>query len=511
MTQPLEGAEALVQPTSSNPLTAAESSFRRVVGNILSLLTSDVVNRATTFILYLFIGRYLGAYEFGQISLALALFHTARVLAVEGLKILITREVARDRSKTNHYLVNGTALAIITSLLSMAILMGFVRLMNYSADTAQVIFLMSFALVPYGLSAILEGTFQAWERMHLITAAHVPIHILKVTLAFIMLSQGYGLEPIMLMLLGTFVALAIIEWGLTLRFITRPKLRVVPREAIGMIRESGAFLGINGVLAVRSSLNIVLLSLMANETEAGLYNSAAQFILPMMLIFESVGLSIFPVMCKAYERGIKPLKRVSEYAIELLMALTLPLVVGLFLLSKEALLVVYGEGEFVLASTVLRIIVWSLLVQSLTQILGRTLWASKKETTSLGIVTANTVIWFISGLILISQFGLIGAGLNLLLAQIVDLFLHYIPISRVLFRISPLKLAWKPLIAVTIMGGYVLLVRASMNVFVVVFTAAVLYGAALLSLLIISAGGIEAAKTRYLGFWRRHQTPAEPA
>jgi len=85
-------------------------SVSRLVGNFTSLLTSEVVNRATTFVLYALIARYLGAYELGQLSLALTLFFMSQFIAGAGLKILITREVAKDRTKTGPYLFNGSAI-----------------------------------------------------------------------------------------------------------------------------------------------------------------------------------------------------------------------------------------------------------------------------------------------------------------------------------------------------------------------------------------------------------------
>src|SRR5919106_2172117 len=90
----------------------------RILANAISILAADAVNRGTTFVLYALVARYLGAFEFGQLSLALTLFYTFQVLAAAGLKTLVVREVARDKKKTNHYLVNGTVTIATTCLIS---------------------------------------------------------------------------------------------------------------------------------------------------------------------------------------------------------------------------------------------------------------------------------------------------------------------------------------------------------------------------------------------------------
>ena len=82
------------------------SNLRRVAANAASMLASDVINRATTFALYALVARSLGAFEFGQLSLALTLFYTFQILAVAGLKTLVTREVAKHRERTDELLVD---------------------------------------------------------------------------------------------------------------------------------------------------------------------------------------------------------------------------------------------------------------------------------------------------------------------------------------------------------------------------------------------------------------------
>ncbi len=62
------------------------SRFRTVLSNTVSLMASDVINRVSSFVIYALVGRYMGAFAFGQISLALSLFYTFQVFAVAGTK-----------------------------------------------------------------------------------------------------------------------------------------------------------------------------------------------------------------------------------------------------------------------------------------------------------------------------------------------------------------------------------------------------------------------------------------
>jgi O-antigen/teichoic acid export membrane protein len=478
------------------------NTARRFIYNVFSLLASDVVNRGTTFLLYLLIARYLGAYEFGQLSLAITLFHTFRVIAIVGFRTVITRTITANRELTPQYLVNGSVLAVISSSLSTALLVGFVYLMGYSASTTAVIILLSLALLPYSLTVVCEAVFQAWEQMHYIAYANAPTNILKVGAALVLLQQGYGLYSVVLVILASMIAVTCIEWGLMVWRITLPRARIDLRFSWALARSSAAFLGINSVLAIRSSLNIVLLSRLLTETEVGLYNAAVQFVVPMMLIHESIGLGIFPTLCRSFGSGVEALKQVTENTVEILLVIAIPLAVGLFFLADTGLSLLYSKSDFLQAVDVLRIIVWIMIARSFTQIMGRALWAAHQETASLQISTIDTLICLITGLILIDQFGLLGAGINLLFSEMVDVVLHYIPISRRLFKMSMGGLIWKPLVASCLMAAYLMLI-GQQDVFLTVFSAGALYLGVLLVIAVWSAGGTHHLKARYLEMWSK--------
>lgn len=474
----------------------AINRVRRLTGNFASLLTSEVVNRATTFVLYAIIARYLGAFELGQLSLALTLFFITQVLAGAGLRTLVTREVARDRTKTGRYLVNGSAVVVVCSLFSIAILVFFVRLLSYSPETASAILLLSLGVLPFSLSVLNKAVFQAWERMHYIVWANVPVHVAKVGLAFLLLRQGYGLFELVLLLLASYVTILVLEWWLLLRHIARPRLRIDRRFCTAMIRSTSTFLGINGIMAINASLDLLLLSRLTDEAQVGLYSVAVQLITPLIVIYESIVMSVLPEMCQRFATGIEGLKHISGYVLELLLAITLPAVVGFLFLAEPVLLFLYGNAEFLLASPTLRVLVWTLILRAFIHVLGRALVASLREQTTLYIVVLSTLLRLILGLIFISRLGLIGAAVAALLTVLVEFLLHYVSVSRLLFHIPVVRLAWRPAVASACMAVYLALV-GNRGVLVTAVSAGLLYAAALLILMVWSNGGPHQFKAKY--------------
>ncbi|MCB0194329.1 MAG: flippase [Anaerolineae bacterium] len=493
------GVEPPSDDNSQSP-NSGVNNLKTMVRNIGSILTSNVVNKGTSFVLYALVARYLGAFEFGQLSLSLTLFHIFQIFAVAGIKTFITREITGNKTLTNQYLVNAGATVLVFSAFTVGFAALFVRLMNYNSDTASVILLLSLGLFPYTLSQICEGIFQAWEKMQYIAYANVSTNIFTMVMAFLLLWQGYGLNHIVILIVVSNVILFVIEWELIRRYITKPRIKVSYHFSATMVRSAMPFLGIQGTNAIRSNLGVIVLSALASETEIGIYSAAVQLMVPFRLIFNNFVEGVFPTMCRKFETGVQSLQRISENLVELLIAIALPAAVGLYVLSESVILMLYGNESFLPAAQVLQIIVWLPLLDALKSIFGQVLWASKHEKVSLRISITNATLKVIGDIVLISQFGLLGAAYSSVLVTVVNFIQHYWQITKVLPEMTLGQRLWKPVLAVGCMAVY-LFWMPNQALFFAVVSGSILYGAVLSVVFIWSAGGLNQFKHQYMQLW----------
>jgi O-antigen/teichoic acid export membrane protein len=471
-------------------------SVRQISGNVFAILSSDVMNRVTSFVLYALVARHLGGREFGQLSLALTLFYAVQVFALSGVKTVIIREVATNPSQTGAYFINGCLLLTLSSSICIVLLCGFVRLMNYSPATAFFISVLSIGLIPYTLSAVCEAIFQAWQRMHYIAYVNVPVNVAKVGAAFLVLSANRGLTTVVLILVCSFVAVAAIEIWIALSHFPARDGCVDLRFAVATARSAVTFLGIDGTVAIMSTLNFLLLSKAATEIEVGLYNATTQVITPLLLVYQSVAQSIFPVMCRNVEPTYHSLKRIGEQTLELLLVMALPAMAGLFFMGDRVLLLLYRNPVFLQAFPALRIVAWLLIFQVFTSILGQVLVASHRERVTLRIVVVDTLCNLAIGWPLIRFFGVRGAAFALLLTRIVDCCQHYIPVSRLFSGIPLARIAWRPILAAACMAGYLAVVSARAGILTGIY-AGLIYSMILLFLTVWACGGYRQFRNRY--------------
>jgi O-antigen/teichoic acid export membrane protein len=372
--------------------------------------------------------------------------------------------------------------------------------MHYATATSLIILLLSVGLFPSAISAVCEGIFQAWEQMRYIAYVNVPVNIAKMAGAYFLLWRNQALYTVILVLLASFFAIAGIEVWILLRRFPPQRVSVSLSFSLATIRSAFTFLAIDKVVAIESSLNIILLSKLATETEVGLFSAATQLMVPLVLIYQSIAQSILPVMCRKVEPGFQALKRIAEHTMELLLALALPTIAGIFFLGQWLLSVLYKNPAFIHAVPALRITAWILITQVFTNVLGQVLLASHREKVTLKIAIVDVLVTLVAGWPLISRFGLRGAAMTLLLSRTVACIQHYVPVSRLLSGIPLVKIVWKPVVAASCMAAYLALAAGHGSILAGV-VATLIYSAALLALSILTCGGIRQFKARFAYAW----------
>ena len=477
----------------------SESLVQRFIRNLAAILTSDVLNRGTTFVIYILVARQLGTYAFGQMSLALTLFYSFQVVASFGMQTLVTREIAQDESSAAKYLANSLLLGLVTSVSATALLVGAVVALNYPAETRDLIMVTAIGLVPFTIGTICESVIRGLEKMHLIAIVQVPVNLLKVlaTVYLLFWTTGTVLQVVLIIVIARFLV------GVSLLIITAYQTgqwlpSLFDRSfAWSILRRSTTFVGIDAFTAWWTSLNIVLLSKLATESDVGLYNAAAQLMIPMAIFYQSVMFAAFPIMCRKYENTAKSMTRVTNRLVELLLIMAIPGTVGLLIVAEPALEFVYKGKDFVGAVDVIRLTAFILILKALTFTLGHVLLAGSREQTTLRILIVNLIVGFVLGWVLIYYFGLIGAAIAALLGRLVDAAQHYRPLKDVVARIEFGSIVWKPIIASLVMAGYLMFFR-DQYLPVLILSAIAVYFTVLIAFETWMVGGFHNLRERYL-------------
>lgn len=472
---------------------------RKLISNSLAMLVNRLAQSIATFVLSAAIARFLGAYELGQYLLAFSYYFIFVTLASQGLKTLFTRELARDPEEASTYLVSGTCLQLLFSLVAYLALVVVVLIMPYHHDTSMVCYLMGLAIVPFALSNITEAIFQAQEKMHLIAATTVPIYILRLILMLEAMHLKYGIAAVAVIFVVSEVLIFLLQWVIIIRFV-KPEWGIQRDFIRQTLREARTFFAIEGITVIGSRMEVVILSVLGSEALLGFYGAVVQLLQPFLIIANSVAIAIFPAMSRTVNQGKREQQKITENLIEILMLIALPFLVGILFTSEELLTLVYGSS-FAQAGLALKISAFALILLPFNRALSFLLVANGFERVNLREVMVTTPIGGFIGIVLISQFQLLGAAAMDLVTTVIASSQYIFASYRRLFALNLWRIFARPLLVSGLMVPlFVILNRSPLDFWVVLVIATTMYGVLVGLLGMFAMGG---ARLVYDKLWNR--------
>lgn len=451
------------------------SEKRKLTVNSIALLANRLTQGVATFILTAAIARTLGAESLGQYLLAINYYYIFVNLASQGFKTLFTRELARNPEITPVYLVSGSLLQLVFGLIGSMFMTGLVFLLPYGEQTSAICYVAAVMIIPFSLSNITEAIFQAQEKMHLIAFSTVPIYILRLLAIIGVIQLNYGVADVIWILVGSETLILIIQWLLLIK-IVKPNWQV-DREFIWQtIGTARTFFAMEGIGIIASRVDILILSLLSNETLVGIYGGICQLLQPYYIVSSSISLASFPSMSKAVAVGKEKQHQIVANTIETLLCLSLPFLVGIFFIGDRLLLLIYQDPSFAKEAIILHIVSMSLITGASSRVFSYLLIANGLEKLHLIEVIITTVIGNLVGIVLISQYQLLGAAwMNLSIGFINFVVMTYFVYSR-LFQLKLWQIVRRPLvISAAMLMVFVVLDKFHLDILMTIVAAVTAY------------------------------------
>jgi O-antigen/teichoic acid export membrane protein len=427
---------------------------RKLVGNSLSLLANQVTQNATSFVLSISIARIMGPYELGQYSLAFSYYFIFMTMSSQGLKTLLTRELAKFPEKVQTCLVSGSLLQFIFSSVGYLALVGLVALLPYRPATSIICYMVGAALIPYGISNVIEAIFQSQEKMHLIAVSTVPIYILRLIVMVVAMKLDAGINAVGLILVASEVLILCIEWILIYRLIGPIRWKIDWSFMWETAKSARTFLAIESFSVFKVRMQVLILSLLAGETIVGLYSAAVQLLQPFQLISLSLAVATLPTMTKSTGKDDGRVQRLAESVISVLLVVAMPMILIFTFMGGQTLIFVYRDINFANAGLPLIIASLTMIPLSFTRALSYVMIAYGYQRVNLRTVVINTVTGVILSIFLISGFGIIGAAVSSLIVELSGAAQFVYAVRARVFSIQ----AWNIFRAPLLSGGLMLAV-----------------------------------------------------
>lgn len=422
------------------------TTMKTVVKNTFVLMAAQTINRVMSFILIMYIARFLGDIGLGKYSFALAFSGLFVILSDLGLSILSTREVARNKHIAGKYLGTGAIIKFILSILAYVLIFITINLMDYPHDTTIVVYIIGLSVILNSLAQFLQSIFRAFEKMEY-EAISIIIQKIVVTGGGIsILILGYGLiELVLVVLFGSIINLLFSLFVMVTKF-AKPEFQTDWGFWKSTIKKALPFGLAIICTTIYFQIDTVMLSVMKGDAVVGWYNAAYKLIFALMFIPTALVNSIFPVFSRFHVSSKDSLRRAYDKSFKYLFIIGFPLAMGTTILAGRIILLIYGKG-FVHSVITLQILIWAALLMFLTYLLGNTLGAIDKQPLVLKVAMVNAGVNILLNLLLIPRFSYIGASIATVATEAIGFALLFYFTSKYIYKFSLYNYVFRPILA----------------------------------------------------------------
>jgi len=428
---------------------------RQILTNTALLAAARLVDRASRMLLAFFVARILHATGLGLYTAAIVYYELIAIAAETGSTTLLVREIGKDKSKTNSYLTHLCLIALVVSAVLAALFLGFLPLLRFSAEMASGLRVIALAVIPGVLKTILEGVFVAHQRMEFVTYTTFIAAIANTGLSLLLLFEGYGIVSLIVaFVIGQYVLMALYSYFIN-KYIARLRWKVDFSFLIQVGREVRTFAALAVLAGLFSRPEIIILSLVSTAAQVGFYSAALRVVNVWQLFPQIYMMNVFPVLSYTYLTGDPEVYRILDRSIKYLLALSLPLMVGIVVAADSILVVLYGPG-FQASVIPLRLLAVNIPLQAVSSVLWRVLVARGQQAFVLRALAANTLAELVGGYFLICRCASVGASIISPL-----IFVSYVVCLAVYARRSGARLrltalGWRFAVASLAMGALIL-------------------------------------------------------
>ncbi|WP_380677905.1 flippase [Salinigranum sp. GCM10025319] len=395
------------------------------------------------FLAVIVFSRELGASPLGIYYPFVALLGILSIPADLGIKSATEKRVSEGKNSSAYV---ATAISIKTPIIliiSAIIILGSGYVNRYLGASLAIPLVVGLIINQFGqLSlSILRGELRVGETA--IAEILQPLSWLAV--GYILYLEGFGVHGLVYGYI--FGGVLILIYG-SLKISTNIGIPTIDHAR--SLFEYGKYSVVSSVGGyVYSWLDIIILTFfvmdngLVTRSSIGAYENAWRLTLFALIIGRAIGTTVFPQFSRwDAEDARERIEKVIPTAALLSLAVVIPAFVGTAILSKELLSTLFGP-EFTVAWIALTILSAEKILQSIHGVIARPLQAIDRPDLAAYATAVAIVVNIVLNIVLISQFGIVGAAIATTVSFAVNTILHARFLSRFLNIYFPFReISW---------------------------------------------------------------------
>ncbi|MFZ4632100.1 MAG: flippase [Patescibacteria group bacterium] len=430
------------------------SLAKKIAHNTIIQIAGKVLSTFIGLFSLALITRYLGQSGFGEYTTITTFLTFFAVIADLGLTLITVQMISGENKDENKILNNLFSLRLISALFFIGLAPLTVIFFPYSTSVKIGVLITALAFIFPALNQVLIGLFQKKLNMDRSSLAEVISRV--VLLIGIVLSQklNFGLSGILISTVASGAVSFLLHYLFALKYAT-----VKFEFDLSLWKK---IISRSWPLALTIVLNLIylradtlILSLFRGPEIVGLYGAAYRIIDVLTSVpFMFAGL-ILPILSAAWlENNHDSFKNVLQRSFDFMAIIAIPLVIGAQLLAEPLMVFIAGK-DFIMAGSILKILIFSVAAIFLGTMFSHAVIAINKQKKMIIFYVFTSISSLLAYLLLIPRYSYLGAAAVTIYSEVLIAIFSAYCIFKYSSFFPKLGVFLKSLIASLVMGGFI--------------------------------------------------------
>jgi O-antigen/teichoic acid export membrane protein len=426
------------------------TTLNKIFQNVVRLAAGDFLAKGLSFFAFVYLARVLGAGSFGVLEFANATLLYFLLLADGGLEMWGTREAAKTEDVAG-LISRILPLRVLLAAVSFAVLFVLLPVFPHYPQLRTVLLLFGLTVFPQAIS--LKWLLVGKERMGRVASGLVLGQLIFAIAIIVFIHDPGRLLWVPLFRFAGEVATAAYfgfmftsshpsaRFSLTIRGakdLLRPALTIGMSQAMGLLTYN---------------LDSILLGFLTTATIVGWYSAAYKPVTVALTVAMTYFTAVFPAMSRSYGNDRNEFRELMLNSVRLCTILVVPVAVGGTFLAAPIISLLYGPA-YARSAAPFQILVWSAALATIRCNFSNALRGTGFQRLDLRCAFFAAGVNIALNFLLIPRYGMIGAAVATVVADVTWLTSSYRYFRRQLSSEVSLSTFGRPLIAATLMGCF---------------------------------------------------------
>lgn len=425
-------------------------------------------------LIFWMLARFFGPVTFGKFSYSHTLANTFLLFADFGFDLLLTTEIAQNRSSAKQIFQQYFWLKICLAVISLISMFAFVFIRGGDFDSILLGIVFSFYMLFNTIANFFVASFKGFERLDYDAKVSLLMNLFllfSAALLFLfsqnifLIASAYAVSRILGFL-----------YSIKLAHNTMPSLSY--KLVFDNMNENFKKAFTYGILISASSflfqLDTILLGIFRSDYEVGVYQAVKNLLLVPFIVPGVVFSALLPTLARNYKENYNNWLSLNKIFFKIVFWLNLPIAIILFAYPKEIIEIIYGGKNYTSAIPLLELFSIILFFRSTSDYLGVMLITSGRRKIHIMTSLVGIVISAVACVILIPRNGAFGAGIVYLLV-IIFISITYLLVNLRIFFTYILNARYYLLLFISVAIALFAKEASSINAFIGILSIIIIF------------------------------------